>query len=99
MKKIIFLVVLVAFAGLLFSCNDSGSSSNGLALALLGQGDNNSNSSGGENPDSGSGGGGGGDSGDSVDVTAAISGTHVLLQGFDWSSNFHDRYYGIYDHP
>lgn len=103
MKKIIFLVVLVAFAGLLFSCNDSGSSSNGLALALLGQGDNNSNSSGGENPDSGSGGdnpdsgsggGGGGDSGDSVDVTAAISGTHVLLQGFDWSSNFHDRYYG-----
>lgn len=93
MKKIIFLVVLVAFAGLLFSCNDSGSSSNGLALALLGQGDNNSNSSGGGG-DSGGSGGGGGDSGDSVDVTAAISGTHVLLQGFDWSSNFHDRYYG-----
>ena len=99
MKKIIFLVVLVAFAGLLFSCNDSGSSSNALALVLMGQSDNNSNSSGGggdsggsggDNPDSGS----GGDSEDSVDVTAAISGTHVLLQGFDWSSNFHDRYYG-----
>lgn len=103
MKKIIFLVVLVAFAGLLFSCNDSGSSSNALALVLMGQSDNNSNSSGGggdsggsggDNPDSGSGGGGGSDSEDSVDVTAAISGTHVLLQGFDWSSNFHDRYYG-----
>lgn len=93
MKKIIFLVVLVAFAGLLFSCNDSGSSSNALALVLMGQSDNNSNSSGGGG-DSGGSGGGGGDSGDSVDVTAAISGTHVLLQGFDWSSNFHDRYYG-----
>lgn len=93
MKKITFLVVLVAFAGLLFSCNDSGSSSNTLALVLMGQSDNNSNSSGGGG-DSGGSGGGGGDSGDSVDVTAAISGTHVLLQGFDWSSNFHDRYYG-----
>ncbi len=90
MKKIIFWFVVMAFAGLLFSCNDSGSSSNALALALMGQSDNNSSSGGGdpgeENPDT--------DSGDSVDVKAAISGAHVLLQGFDWSSNFHDRYYG-----
>ena len=85
MKKIIFLVVLVAFAGLLFSCNDSGSSSNGLALALLGQGDNNSTTG-------GSGSGGGDET--VIDTTVAISGTNVLLQGFNWSSNFHDRYYG-----
>ena len=63
MKKIIFLVVLVAFAGLLFSCNDSGSSSNGLALALLGQGDNNSTTggSGSGGGEQGGGSGGGGD--------------------------------------
>ena len=102
MKKIIFWFVVMAFAGLLFSCNDSGSSSNALALALMGQSDNNSSSGGGdsgeENPDSGSEDPGeenpDTDSGDSVDVKTAISGTHVLLQGFDWSSNFHDRYYG-----
>ena len=105
MKKIIFLVVLVAFAGLLFSCNDSGSSSNGLALALLGQGDNNSTTggsgSGGGEQGGGSGGGeqGGGETGGGgdetvIDTTVAISGTNVLLQGFNWSSNFHDRYYG-----
>ncbi len=99
MKKIIFLVVLVAFAGLLFSCNDSGSSSNGLALALLGQGDNNSTTGGSGSGGGEQGGGGGGETGGGgdetvIDTTVAISGTNVLLQGFNWSSNFHDRYYG-----
>lgn len=105
MKKIIFLVVLVAFAGLLFSCNDSGSSSNALALVLMGQSDNNSTTggsgSGGGEQGGGSGGGeqGGGETGGGgdetvIDTTVAISGTNVLLQGFNWSSNFHDRYYG-----
>lgn len=101
MKKILFSGIL-ALAGLffLFSCNDSGSSSNGLMLSLLGQSDNNSSSSGGGSgggeQGGGTGGGGeeGGGGGTTIDTTVAISGTNVLLQGFNWSSNFHDRYYG-----
>lgn len=95
MKKILFSGIL-ALAGLffLFSCNDSGSSSNGLMLSLLGQGDNNSSSSGSGGGEQGGGGEEGGGGGTTIDTTVAISGTNVLLQGFNWSSNFHDRYYG-----
>lgn len=100
MKKILFSVIL-ALAGLffLFSCNDSGSSSNGLMLSLLGQGDNNSSSSGSGGGEQGGGEQGGGETGGGgdetvIDTTVAISGANVLLQGFNWSSNFHDRYYG-----
>ncbi len=100
MKKILFSGIL-ALAGLffLFSCNDSGSSSNGLMLSLLGQGDNNSSSSGSGGGEQGGGEQGGGETGGGgdetvIDTTVAISGTNVLLQGFNWSSNFHDRYYG-----
>lgn len=104
MKKILFSGIL-ALAGLffLFSCNDSGSSSNGLMLSLLGQGDNNSSSSGGGSGGGEQGGGeqgggetGGGGSGGNVDtgMEPSATDTYVILQGFDWSSNFHDRYYG-----
>lgn len=100
MKKILFSGIL-ALAGLffLFSCNDSGSSSNGLMLSLLGQGDNNSSSSGSGGGEQGGGEQGGGETGGGgdetvIDTTVAISGANVLLQGFNWSSNFHDRYYG-----
>ncbi|MCR5495911.1 MAG: hypothetical protein K6F15_09770 [Treponema sp.] len=108
MIKFLFQRVFLLFAGIvfafsLFSCGgSSGSDSSALMLLSSTSSSSSSSSSNSSSSSSGSSSSSSGSSSSGSSSSGSSSGTStsssvVLLQGFNWSANFHDRYYGDSD--